>query len=153
METTIRTSQILGLTTSLLLSGINISASLLTLPTLYSLPPSTSTPIFSQLYYRGAASLVPLGLFSASCSLLTAYLHPAQRTLWAIAGVATLSQTPWTLLVMMPGIKRLNGIAESEVEREKVRREEVEGLLRQWTWMNFVRGGMPLVGAVCGLWA
>ena len=153
MDSTIRTAQVLGLTASIFLSGCNIGASVLTLPILYTRPNPVSTPIFSELYYRGAATLVPLGLFSASCSALVAYLLPSQRLLWTIAAVATAAQTPWTLLAMMGTNNRLNAIAASGVEQEKASREEVEGLLRRWTWMNVVRGLLALVGGLSGLQA
>lgn len=153
MDNTIRTAQVLGLTSSLLLSGVNIGSSVLTIPILYTRPTSISTPIFAEFYTRGAVTLVPLGLFSASCSALVAYLLPSQRNLWAIASVAAFAQTPWTLLVMMKTNNRLNTIAASKDEQEKASKEEVVGLLRQWSWMNIIRGGLPLVGGLIGVWA
>lgn len=153
MDTTVRTAQVLGLTSSIFLSGINIGASHLTLPILYTRPTSTSTPIFNELYTRGAATLVPLSIFSASCSALVAYLLPSQRNLWAIAAVATIAQLPWTILGMMKTNNRLNAIAASKNEQEKASEEEVVALLRQWTWMNIVRGLLALVGGLTGLWA
>ena len=153
MDNTIRTAQVLGLTSSIFLSGINIGASYLTLPILYTRPASTSAPIFHEFYNRGAVTLVPLGLFSASCSGLVAYLFPSQQTLWAVAGMATFAQLPWTGLVMMKTIKRLNTIAASNVEQEKASQEEVVALLRQWAWMNVVRGLMAMAGGLIGVWA
>lgn len=70
-----------------------------------------------------------------------------------MAGVATITQLPWTLLVMMPGIKKLNAVAESKIEQEKADGKEVAGLLREWAWMNVVRGGFALVGGLVGVWA
>lgn len=67
--------------------------------------------------------------------------------------MATISQLPWTLVVMMPGIKKLNAVAESREMQEKADAREVEGLLREWTWMNVVRGGFALVGGLVGVWA
>ncbi|KAI4240236.1 MAG: hypothetical protein L6R40_005265 [Gallowayella cf. fulva] len=153
MDPPIRTFQVLGLTSSIFLSGMNLGTSYLTIPTLYPLPPSISTPIFHQLYIKGALSLVPLGLFSASCSAIAAYLLPAQRQLWATAALATVAQTPWTLLVMMKTNDRLNAIAASKTEQEKASREEVEGLLRRWAWMNGVRGLLAMAGGLLGAWA
>lgn len=153
MDNTIRTAQALGLTSSIFLSGVNIGASYLTIPILYTRPTSVSAPIFKELYLRGAVSLVPLGIFSGSCSALVAYLLPHQRSLWAIAAVATLAQTPWTLLVMMKTNERMITIAESKVEQEKASREEVVGLLRRWGSMNVVRGLLAMVGGLAGLWA
>ena len=98
-------------------------------------------------------TLVPLGLFSASCSALVAYLLPSQRYLWALAGVATFGQVPWTALVMMKTVKRLNAIAASKDEQEKASKQEVVDLLRQWTWMNVIRGGLAAFGGLTGVWA
>jgi len=153
MDTTIRTFQVLSISSSLVLSGANIGASILTLPILYTRPSSISTSIFQELYSRGAVTLVPLSLFSASCSAVVAYLLPDQRGLWGLAGLVTITQLPWTLLVMMGGIKRLNQIAESKEEQEKAGKEEVTGLLKEWAWMNVVRGGFALAGGLVGLWA
>ena len=153
MDNTVRTAQVLSMTSSIFLSGINIGASLLTLPILYTRPPSISTPFFNEFYNRGAVTLVPLGLFSASCSALVAYLLPSQRTLWAVAGVSTFAQVPWTVLVMMTTVKRLNAIAGSKVEQEKASKQEVVALLRRWTWMNVVRGGLAALGGLIGVWA
>ncbi|MCJ1358169.1 MAG: hypothetical protein MMC33_008167 [Icmadophila ericetorum] len=153
MDTTIRTAQVLGLTSSIFLSGINIGASLLTLPILYHHPTSISTPFFSEYYTRGAVTLVPLCVFSSLCSALVAYLLHSQRQLWAVAAVATLSQPPWTLLVMSKTNNRLIAIAASKHEQEKVGNEEVVGLLRRWAWMNIVRGLLALVGGLVGVYA
>ena len=152
MSTILTAAQALSFTTSLILAGMNFSASQLTLPTLYPLAPSTSTPIFRNIYLRGAATLVPLGIFSASCSALVAYQHPSpsQQQLWAAAGVATISQLPWTLLVMKGTIDRLNMFAISGKGGGK---EEVVVLLKRWAWMNFVRGGLAMVGGVVGVFA
>ncbi|KAL9578475.1 MAG: hypothetical protein Q9212_005697, partial [Teloschistes hypoglaucus] len=87
---TIRATQALGLTTSLVLAGVNIGSSALTIPILQTRPASTTAPIFHEFYLRGAALNVPLGIFSAACSATVAYLLPAQRGLWAMAAAATI---------------------------------------------------------------
>jgi len=153
MDPLIRVAQVLSLTTSIFLSGINIGTSYLTIPILYTRPISISTPVFNELYTRGAATLVPLCIFSAFCSASIAYLLPSQRELWVIAAVATIAQLPWTVLGMMKTNNRLNAIAANTNEQEKASKAEVVGLLRQWAWMNIVRGLLPLVGGMAGLWA
>lgn len=155
MDTVIRTIQILGLISSIFLSGMNVSASHLTLPTLYTRPISISTPIFYEIYVRGAKTVVPLCIFSTLCSALVAYLSSSQRNqqLWAVAAVATFSQLPWTLLRMKGTIDRLNALAVNKVEQEKANKEDVVGLLRRWAWMNVIRGGLALLGGLAGLWA
>ncbi|KAF4462838.1 hypothetical protein FALBO_10351 [Fusarium albosuccineum] len=153
MDSIIRTTQVFGLTSSIFLGGVNIGASHLTVPLLYTRPISISTPLFNELYLRGAVSLVPLGILSGTASALVAYLVPSQRTLWAAAAAATLAQTPWTLLVMMSTNNRLNAIASSSHEQEKISQEEVVGLLKRWWWMNIVRGLLALGGGLTAVWA
>lgn len=153
MDSTTRVSQAFGLSTSLILSGINIGSSLLVLPVLYTRPPSISTPIFRELYHRGAVGLVPLGIVSGLASCTAAYLYPRQRSVWLFVGATTMAQMPWTLLVMMETNLRLCEIGESKALAETVGQMEVVGLLRKWTWMNLVRGCLPLIGGLTGLWA
>ena len=129
MDTAIQTAQVLGLTSALVLGGINLGASYLTLPILYTRHPSISTPIFNELYTRGALSLVPLCIFSASCFATASILSSAVPNLWVFAGAATVTQLPWTLFVMMNTNKKLNAIAASKTEQEKAGKEEVAALL------------------------
>ena len=128
----IRTSQVLGLTSAILLSGINIGSSLLTIPMLYTRPLSITAPIFSEFYHSGLVTVVPLCIFSASCSALVAYLFPAQRTLWAIAGGVTISQLPWTGLIMAGTNSRLNTIAASKIEQLQARLSRRKQTKRRW---------------------
>ncbi|GAB7350602.1 hypothetical protein MBLNU459_g1171t1 [Dothideomycetes sp. NU459] len=153
MDNTIRTAQVLGLTSSILLSGVNIGSSILTVPILYTRPASVSTPIFHEFFARGKATLVPLGFFAGACSALVAYLLPPQRRLWTVAAVATLSQTPWTVLAMMSTNNRLIAIAGSKAEQDRASKDEVVSLLRKWAWMNAVRGLLALVGGLAGVLA
>jgi hypothetical protein len=152
MNTIIRTTQVLGLTSAMLLAGANLSSSILVIPILSTCAPSISTPFFHEFYLRGAATLVPLGLFSSSCSTLVACLLPEQRTIWVVAALAAFAQTPWTLLVMMGTNRKLIAIAESAAEMEKTSQEEVAALLSWWAWMNVVRGLFALTGGLSALW-
>ena len=68
------------------------------------------------------------------------------------AGVATISQLPWTLFVMWSTNNALIDIAESKVLQLKASEGEVVGLLKQWAWMNTVRGLLTLVSGLTGLW-
>ena len=54
---------------------------------------------------------------------------------------------------MMKTNNRLNNIATSKAEQDKAGKEEVVGLLRQWAWMNIVRGLLAMVGGLVGVWA
>ncbi|KAM0430895.1 hypothetical protein ACHAPT_005528 [Fusarium lateritium] len=153
MDSTTRAAQALGLTSSIFLAGVNIGASHLTVPLLYQQPISINTAFFKEFYTRGAVTLVPLAIISASSSAFAAYLVPSQRTLWAAAAAATISQIPWTGLVMMATNNRLNAVAASKAEQEKISKEEVVALLQRWRWMNIVRGSLALVGGLTAVWA
>ena len=147
----IRTTSSLGLSSSLILSGMYFSSSQLTLPILYRLPDATSTDIFQELYYRGAATVVPLCAFSTLSSGAAAYYDSMRRRGFVSAAVLTFASMPWTLLVMKSGIDRLLKLHESSVEREKAEKGEVERLLRTWKWMNVVRGAFCAAGGAVGL--
>ncbi|KAJ9620135.1 hypothetical protein H2203_007900 [Taxawa tesnikishii (nom. ined.)] len=149
----VRTAKALGLTSSLFLSGTYFASSQLVLPILYTRSPSTSTPIFSELYYRGAVTVVPLALFSASCSGYLAYACPTLRTLYAIAAVAPFATLPWTVLFMKSTNDRLNLLAKDQREQEKADPAEVTALLKKWTVFNYVRSGMCMIGGLAGLFA
>lgn len=152
MESSIKPLQILGLTSSIFLSGVCFSSSQLTLPILYRLPTATSTTIFTEFYHRGTATVLPFVVASTLSSATVAYLVPAQRSAHILAGAATFATLPWTIVVMMRGIQRLLKLDESEVDREKAGKEEVVRLLKQWRWMNNVRSVLALVGGVVGVW-
>jgi hypothetical protein len=85
MDSTTRTFQAFGITSSLLLAGVNLGSSHLTVPLLYPQPTTVSTPFFKDFYTRGAIALVPLAIFSGASSGIVAYLVPTQRTLWMVA--------------------------------------------------------------------
>ncbi len=63
-NTILRTTSILGLSSSLFVSGVSFSQSYLTIPLFIGLPQETTTPLFKDLYYSGAKLIVPLALTS-----------------------------------------------------------------------------------------
>jgi Domain of unknown function (DUF1772) len=146
-----RTAAFAGGVSALLLSGINFSASQLTLPILYRLPAVTSTSVFEELFYRGGWVIVPLTIFSTLSTGLTAYYEPAQRAGFAAAAVASFASLPWTALIMRPTIQSLCKLANDEKFRQKVEGKEVVSLLKRWRWMNFVRAGLAAIGGATGL--
>ncbi|GME24760.1 hypothetical protein BKCO1_23000136 [Neofusicoccum parvum] len=149
--TLLRTTSILGFTSSIYLSGIYFSSSHLTLPILYRFPSSTSTSIFEEFYYRGAITVVPLALFSTLSSGVSAYLQPEKRASFAAAAALTIGTLAWTRAAMMGTIEALVGAARDEKVREKVGENGVVEGLKRWKWMNMVRAGLALAGGVVGL--
>ena len=149
--TLLRTTSLVGLTSSLFLSGIYFCSTQLALPLLSKLPIGTSTPRFAQLYHSGAAVVGPLVALSSLSFGTAAYLDSKKRTQYAIASAVVFASLPWTRFVMWSCIQRLIAISEDVKLQEKVSATEVEGLFGQWGWMNLVRSGMAGVGGVLGL--
>ena len=127
----IASAKLLAIPSAFLLSGYYTSASQNSLPLLYTQPASISTPIFTGVYNRGFAVAVPLTLLSTSAFGYLAYALPEKRTIYASAAGVVFSALPWTVAVMLPGIKRLIDIGQGgEVMQEKAERSgEVVGLL------------------------
>lgn len=143
------TASVLGVTSTLLLSGLNIGTSLLLTPHLPSLPAETSAPIFDSLYHTGAKAVVPLAATSILSFGFLAYELPARRGSLAAAAALVAATLAWTATVVMPVNTRLVGIARAR--GEKAGKGEVAGLLRTWEWMNYVRGFVALGAGVLGL--
>lgn len=140
---------VLGITSTLLLSGLNLGTSLLLIPHLPTLPVETSTPIFDAVYHTGAKAVVPLAATSVLSFGFLAYEVPAQRGSLAGAAGLVASTLIWTATVVMPVNTRLVNIARGQGKQGG--KGEVEGLLRSWEWMNYVRGFMALGAGVLAL--
>lgn len=165
-NTTLRsTAGLVGITSTLMISGFNISTSYLFVPHLYGLDKQASTRTFDRLYHDGLKAVVPLaaaGVFSFSylaCSppspppvgagLLG--LGAMRRTAFAAAAGLVVATLAWTRVVIMPVNKRLISIAREVGATDKVSAGDVEALLRRWWWMNYVRGAGALVAGVLAL--
>lgn len=157
------TTTLLGITSTFVLSGINIGTSLLFVPHLYTLPIETSTRIFDSLYHDGAKVVVPLAATSILSYSYLAYTTAAaattKRTELVVAAGLVVSTLAWTQLVVMPVNHRLVRIARKGGSGkvgggEKVGgggMSEVEGLLASWRWMNYFRGIVALAAGVVAL--
>lgn len=161
------TSAILGITSTLVLSGINIGTSLLFVPRMYTLPIATSTAIFDKLYHNGAKVVVPLaGLAITSFGYLSysalassdQYHHNGTGdhgagAVLAVAAGLVVSTLAWTRVVVMPVNNQLVDMAHDAHLRERAGPKVVETLLRKWRWMNYVRGFIALGAGVLALTA
>lgn len=148
-------SLVLGISSSLLVSGTHFSSSLLTVPLLYNLPADTSVQVFSNFYRSSAKIAAPLTAFSTTMLGLSAYFLAGSRQWFNIAlGHAaglTFAAFFWKKLVMMGVTGVLLDNSAGVKLTDEVDQAEVERLLRKWKWMNLVRGCFIFSGGLVGL--
>lgn len=149
------TTLILGISSSLLVSGLHFGASLLTMPSFYKLPADTSTQLFSQFYQRSTRITAPLTAFATAMFGLSAYFFAGERyglqIALAHAAGLTFSTFLWTRLVMMRVNRALLGTFDGLKLTDEVDQAEVELLLRRWKRMNLLRGCLTTGGGLVGL--
>lgn len=171
---------VLGITSTLVLSGIHIGTSLLFVPHLRATTtrptatadnpaePIPSARIFDGLYTDGAKTVVPLaatgilsfaGLAASSWANSKHYLSPslsvraaAPAVPLALAAGLVASTLVWTGIVVMPINNRLVGLARGTAKGSD-ERGEVAALLRRWGRVNYVRGFAALAAGVLALGA
>lgn len=149
-----KTALVLGVISSLLVSGIHLGA-IHTVPLLYALPVDTSAQLFSKVH-RGSTKIgVPLTAFSAVALAVSAYLCAAggEHFNIALAHAAglILSSLLWTRLVMK-GVTRALLDASNQVKLvNEIDQVQVERLLRKWKWMNLFKAVLNFGGGLIGL--
>jgi len=151
-------ARILGISGSVFLSGFAFSASY------YSLPAIALSPV--PLRLQQWRVIYDLGkLVSPSVSAVTALLWALSASsvkdsedsawkLYAVAGLATASVPIWTVGFMLPTNNELMRMAKvaKEGSETTVYGREAGVLLNKWSWMNYVRAVLPMVGAWVGLY-
>jgi hypothetical protein len=153
MDSTTTTSlHALGVTASLILSGIATGSSLLTLPILYRLPSATAVDIWSEFFNRGFAIIVPLNIAGTAGLATAAYLDESKRKALATAAVLVVGTLAWTSIVMAGGINRLLLLNGNAAELQRAGSSEVVDLLKAWSWQNGVRAVMYTAGGLLGLY-
>ena len=150
----IAAAKIISIPTAFFVAGYSFSFSQNTVPLLYKQAASVATPVFSGVFYQGAAAVAPCSVLATTANAYLAYSLPRQRKLWTIAAGLTLFALPFTQLVMSGGINRLLEIAKSVALQAKADQSgEVERLLRTWVLQNWVRTFSYFSGGVVGLYA
>ncbi|KZV71139.1 hypothetical protein PENSPDRAFT_752003 [Peniophora sp. CONT] len=167
----VRAAAAVGMMTSAMLSGAILSSSAFGVPALLTTSGATDAPLsllraFERFYNRGKAAVPPFATLSAASftyAALRASSVPfvtnrtfaaAHRSfLFGAAAALTIGILPYTLLVMIPGIKTLVKGAEDKLEAKKLGSDRAIGGVVAWNAQNWVRGALPLVGCVLGTWA
>lgn len=155
------TATLVGITSTLMVSGFNMSTSHLFVPLMYKLEKETSARMFDRLYHDGLKVVVPLAAAGITSFGYLAYTSPPSSTVAggvlgtglanALAAALMTATLAWTRLVIMPVNERLISIAREVGAKDKVSAGDVETLLRRWWWMNYVRGAGALAAGVLAL--
>lgn len=148
------TTQVLGITASLLSAGMYFVTSKLVIPPLYPLPINESTRIFADLYNNGYGLQVPLGFGGSAIYAVAAYLSPNKKLEFGAASIATLATMLFTVAFMVGGIERLLTIQKMDGSQiQRVSKVEVVNLLQTWKRQNYVRALFSFIGGIVGLYA
>lgn len=162
----LHTTQLVSLTTSIFLSGINFGASHLSAPVIHRLDAQTTAPAALAALYHGSARLVlPFAILSTTTAALTAAQSSGrERTNWIIAAVATFASLPWTRTVIKETSKPTTSMrwaaVDGDDEKTALHVEEIpshvgdsdeEALrkqLKRWRRMSLIRSTLALVGGL-----
>lgn len=167
------TASLVGITSTLMLSGFNISTSHLFVPLMYRLDKQTSARMFDRLYHDGIKVVVPLAAAGITTFSYLAYTYSSSPSsppssvggggvlgtglgktpAFALAAGLVVATLAWTRVVVMPVNERLISVAREVGAKDKVSAGDVEALLRRWWWMNYVRGAGALAAGVLALTA
>jgi hypothetical protein len=153
-------SRILGISSSVFVSGFAFSASYLGIPALALAPIPLRLQQWQVIYDLGKLVAPTVSFTSSLIWGYTAWTARAgeEWKFYAVAGLATFAFLPWTAVVMLPVNNELMKRAKlgkedaGDVKDGKLVRES-EVLLARWDWMNYVRALLPMVGAWVGLYA
>ena len=143
------TTTLLGITATLVHSGVSLAASQLVIPSITYLPPAEATSVFIPFYHLGARIVVPLAAISGISLGVSSHLTSEKRYGYATAAGLAIASIPWTLTVMMPTNTRLVEIGSKRGE-EKFAGEALQ-LLGRWSLFNAFRASAAFVGGVVGL--
>ncbi|KAI0162507.1 hypothetical protein BJ166DRAFT_269946 [Pestalotiopsis sp. NC0098] len=163
----LHTTQLVSLTTSIFLSGINFGASHLFAPVIHHLDAQTTAPAALAAFYHGSARIVlPFAILSTAAAALTAAQSSGrERTNWIIVAVATFASLPWTRIIMKETSKpttSLRWAATDGDDEEKTAlhvdespshggdsdEEAVRKQLRRWRRLSLIRSTLALVGGL-----
>jgi len=136
------------------LAGYSFAFSQTAVPLLYDQKAEFSVPTVVGIYQNGTSVMMPGTILASAAAAYLAYIHPAQRNIWATAAVSAILPGLWTNLVMYPSnIKRLIAINGSKAAQEKATVSlEARQLLKKWVFQNYFRVGF-LVVSIQAAWA
>ncbi|KAL9101876.1 MAG: hypothetical protein Q9163_002921 [Psora crenata] len=162
----IRIAQTVGITSAAFMAGNTLCISYLHVPSLLLLPHPLVVRQWKKSFDIGKIVQPGIALISMTAYGYLAYkmkgtLNHHKAELYGLCALSNMFIWPWTMIVMMPTNKKLfqknyeataisgsGEIAETGLEKGESSKE----LINWWATMSIVRGVVPLVGAVLGLW-
>ncbi|KAI5805175.1 hypothetical protein EDC01DRAFT_360263 [Geopyxis carbonaria] len=146
MTNQLLTAQMLGITTSLFLSGSAFTYTFAAAPACLLAPPALAASQWKHLYLRGRSMSPPLAVLSSSAWAYCAYTTGESVYYWVIGLVVGI--VPYTLAVMMPTNQAIGGMAGKKDADGAL----LQKLVKKWEWLNAVRFITPALGGAIGLW-
>lgn len=148
------------------MKGGTLCISYLYIPSLLLAPPQTMIKQWQKSFDVGKIVHPGLSLLSSFAYGYIAYqwqgtLHQRAAEMYGVCIAANLAIWPWTIFVMMPTNKKLfkrfdevtgSKAGQDYTEPERPQGESTKELVQSWSRMNVIRGFMPLVGCVLGVW-
>ncbi|KAK6189282.1 ATP-dependent RNA helicase [Pestalotiopsis sp. IQ-011] len=102
-------------------------------------------------YTLGKSYMPPAAGAIAASYLGAAYYSPSEWRGFAAAAALTVGIVPFTLLLIMPTVRALEGML-GDGRDGKEAGEEARRVMRTWSRWNFARAMLPLVGTGFAVW-
>ncbi|KAJ9603484.1 hypothetical protein H2200_012262 [Cladophialophora chaetospira] len=147
----VSTSSLLGLTSTLVLSGIYFGSARVALPVLNSVPLGQRTSGFVQLSDHIFSVSAPLTAFAGTCWGIAACMDPERQGAYALAGVVTYASIAAIKRDSANAAQNLHAKVADMNSPEETWAEEAELLLEQWTTLNMARSTWAAIGGLIGL--
>jgi len=156
----VRLAQVVGITTSATLAGLQFGLSFFTVPALMKSPAHLLARQWAHIYNLGARSAAPLTLVPLSIFSYLAYRahrNTGNASLYIAAALLAPSIIPYTIFVMSDTndalYKKANEASEQSKEVQVRRDDSTHQLVDRWASLNVVRGMLTLASAMVGAWA
>jgi hypothetical protein len=109
------------------------------------------------MYGYGHQVLPGLAIVTAALYARIASVQRMKNRPWlrfTLAGLATVSIIPFTLICMMSTNDTLFALEkDSRAGNVRLSIGEAKAIVSWWSWLHLIRSMMPLVGVVCGVMA
>lgn len=109
---------------------------------------------WTRMYYYGHRLHPTIAALTSTVYGYCAWQRKAANKSWsalALAGLVTVSITPFTWLFILPTNKAIKDLASESQDAALVGIDDVRRLVVKWSWMHLVRSVFPLVGGIIAM--